>query len=96
MMETAAMLKPMIHGALVLACLACALFFLRFWRASRDRLFAFFALAFGVMSLNWTALTLLQVDDERRHYLYIIRLVSFLIILYAIWDKNRAGRGSST
>jgi peptidoglycan/LPS O-acetylase OafA/YrhL len=93
MIETAGLLKPMIHGALVLACLACALFFLRFWRASRDRLFAFFALAFTVMSFNWTALTLLQVDDERRHYVYLLRLVSFLIILYAIWDKNRAGRG---
>jgi hypothetical protein len=95
MMGTVAMVKAMISGALVLACMACALFFLRFWKASRDRLFAFFALSFGVMSLNWTALTLLQVDDERRHYLYIIRLVSFLLILYAIWDKNRAGRGSS-
>jgi hypothetical protein len=87
-------LKPMINGALVLACLACALFFLRFWKASRDRLFAFFALAFTVMSLNWTALTLLDVEDERRHYVYVIRLVSFSIILFAIWDKNRAGRGS--
>lgn len=96
MTENAAMLKPMIHGALVMGCLACALFFLRFWRASRDRIFAFFSLAFAVMSLNWMALTLLQVDDERRHYLYVIRLVSFLLILYAIWDKNRAGRGSSS
>lgn len=88
------MLKAMINGAVVMACLACALFFVRFWKASRDRLFAFFALAFSVMSLNWMVLTLLQVDDERRHYLYVIRLVSFLLILYAIWDKNRAGRGS--
>ncbi|WP_224248636.1 DUF5985 family protein [Hyalangium gracile] len=90
------MLKPMINGALVMACLACALFFLRFWRASRDRLFAFFSLAFVVMGCNWLALTLLDVDDERRHYVYVIRLVSFLLILYAIWDKNRAGRGSSS
>lgn len=96
MMETTVMLKAMINGALVMACLACALFFLRFWRASRDRIFAFFSLAFAVMSLNWMALTLLQVDDERRHYLYVIRLVSFLLILYAIWDKNRAGRGSTS
>ena len=48
------------------------------------------------MSLNWTALTLLDVDDERRHYIYVIRLVSFLLILYAIWDKNRSGRGSGS
>lgn len=88
------MLKPMINGALVMACIACALFFLRFWKASRDRLFAFFSLAFAVMATNWLVLTLVDVDDERRHYVYLIRLVSFLIILYAIWDKNRAGRGT--
>jgi hypothetical protein len=46
------------------------------------------------MGFNWLALTLLRVDDERRYYVYVLRLVSFLIILYAIWDKNRAGRGS--
>lgn len=93
-MNTVLTIKTMISGALVMACLACALFFLRFWKSSRDRLFAFFALAFGVMALNWLSLALLQVDDERRHYLYVIRLVSFLLILYGIWDKNRAGRGS--
>jgi hypothetical protein len=90
-MET---LKAMIGGALVMACLASGLFFLRFWKSSRDRLFALFALAFVAMSANWFALTLLQVDDERRYYVYVLRLVSFLIILYAIWDKNRAGRGT--
>ncbi len=88
------MLKPMINGALVMACIACAVFFLRFWKASRDRLFAYFSLAFLVMACNWLALTLVDVDNEQRHYVYLIRLVSFLIILYAIWDKNRAGRGS--
>lgn len=94
MMGLAMTLKPMINGALVMACIACALFFLRFWKASRDRLFAFFGLAFTVMACNWLVLTLVDVDDERRHYVYLIRLVSFLIILYAIWDKNRAGRGT--
>jgi peptidoglycan/LPS O-acetylase OafA/YrhL len=93
-MNTFLTIKTMMSGGLVMACLACALFFLRFWKSSRDRLFAFFSLAFGVMALNWLALALLQVDDERRHYLYVIRLVSFLLILYAIWDKNREGRGS--
>jgi hypothetical protein len=91
---TTLMLKPMINGALVMACIACALFFLRFWKASRDRLFAYFSLAFLVMACNWLVLTLVDVDNERRHYVYFIRLVSFLIILYAIWDKNRAGRGT--
>ncbi|WP_093525101.1 DUF5985 family protein [Stigmatella erecta] len=85
-------LKTLLNGALVMACLACALFFVRFWRESKDRLFALFALSFTVMSLNWFALGLLPVDDERRHYVYVIRLVSFLLILFAIWDKNRTSR----
>ncbi|WP_225408314.1 DUF5985 family protein [Stigmatella hybrida] len=85
-------LKTLLNGALVMACLACALFFVRFWRESKDRLFALFALSFTVMSLNWFALSLLPVDDERRSYVYVIRLVSFLLILFAIWDKNRASR----
>jgi hypothetical protein len=85
-------IKILLNGALVMACLACALFFVRFWRESRDRLFALFALSFTVMSVNWLALSLLAVDDERRHYVYVIRLLSFLLILFAIWDKNRVGR----
>lgn len=93
-MNTLFTIKTMVSGGLVMACLACALFFLRFWKSSRDRLFIFFALAFAVMGLNWLSLAVLQVEDERRHYLYVIRLVSFLVILYAIWDKNRAGRGN--
>lgn len=95
-MNTFLTVKTMMNGGLVMACVACAVFFLRFWKSSRDRLFAFFSLAFAVMALNWLSLALLQVDDERRHYLYVVRLVSFLLILYAIWDKNRAGRGSSS
>lgn len=84
------MLMPLLSGAVIMAYLAIALFFLRFWLQSRDRLFGFFALAFTLMGINGTALTLLAEDDERRYYLYLVRLFSFLLILYGIWDKNRA------
>ncbi len=84
------MLMPLLSGAVILAYLAIALFFLRFWAQSRDRLFGFFALAFTLMGLNNAGLTLLAADDERRYYLYLVRLFSFLMLLYAIWDKNRA------
>jgi len=83
-----------LNGATTLAFLACALFFLRFWTQSRDRLFGFFALAFMLLGINSAGLVVLAADDERRYYLYLVRLVSFLLILYAIWDKNRAGRRS--
>lgn len=84
------MLSPFLSGATMMAYLASALFFLRFWTQSRERLFGFFALAFMLLGVHSASLLMIAVDDERRYYLYLIRLVSFLLILYAIWDKNRA------
>jgi hypothetical protein len=69
-----------------------ATFFLRFWRKTRDRLFGLFSLAFGVLALNWAALAFTRTD-EIRTWLYGVRLVAFLVILYAIIDKNRARAG---
>ena len=83
-------LKVLLNGAVMMGYWTVALFFLRYWRSSRDRLFGFFALAFTVMGANSAAIALLRVDDERNYYLYVARLLSFLVILYAIWDKNRA------
>ena len=44
-------------GALVMACFVAGLFFLRFWRKTRDRLFMIFAIAFWLMGVNWLALS---------------------------------------
>jgi hypothetical protein len=82
-------LKHLLHGAAMMGYWAVALFFLRYWRGSRDRLFGFFALAFAVLGANSAAISLLRVDDERSYFLYVARLFAFGIILYAIWDKNR-------
>jgi glucose uptake protein GlcU len=82
-------LKILLRGATMLGSWTVALFFLRYWRTSRDRLFGFFSLAFAVMGVNSAALALLRVDDERQYFLYVARLLAFGIILYAIWDKNR-------
>ena len=82
--------KVLLNGAVMMGYWTVALFFLRYWKSSRDRLFAHFALAFAVMGANSAAIALLRVDDERNYYLYVARLVAFLLILYAVWDKNRA------
>jgi len=78
-------------GALTLACWIAGLFFLRFWRSSRDRLFAFFAAAFGVLGLGWLTLGVSASSAEHSHYGYLPRLVAFLLIIVAIVDKNRRG-----
>ncbi len=83
-------------GALVMACAVAGLFFLRFWRKTRDRLFAIFAVSFWLMGINWLALSFTDVnaveDAEFRAALYLIRLLAFVLILYAILEKNRVAR----
>ena len=76
-------------GAIVTCCVVAALFFLRFWRRTRDRLFCMFAVAFALLAVNWVALAFTRAD-EIRTALYVLRLLAFVVILVAIFDKNRS------
>lgn len=78
-------------GMLAMASLLAALFFLRYWRATHERLFAFFSLAFVGMAINWTVLAIVDhpVDEAQQAHAYVIRLVAFVILLVGIIDKNR-------
>ena len=75
-------------GALAMAFLASAMF-ARFYKRTHDRFFLFFSIAFAIMSANQLALMILGEESEFRSWLYMFRLVAFLVILGAIWDKNR-------
>ncbi len=76
-------------GACTQASLMVGLFFLRFWRDTGDRFFLYFAVAFGLGGVAWATLGLTHVSAEAEPYIYLIRLLSFLIIIAAIVDKNR-------
>jgi hypothetical protein len=80
-----------VSGALTMGYVVAGLFFLRFWRQSRDRLFAFFALAFFILALQRGALAFTTQTKENAIALYLIRLAAFFIILLAILYKNRSG-----
>src|SRR5918996_2958246 len=77
-------------GAIAMASLVVALFFLRFWRNTGDRFFLFFATSFFVEGLNRAALGLASDPNEDRPLFYFVRFISFILILIAIVDKNRA------
>jgi len=79
-------------GAIVMASAVAALYFMKFWRQTRDALFLLFALAFAVDAATRLALGLVQFADESVPLIYLGRLVTFAIILAAIVNKNRAGR----
>ena len=93
-MTPAAVAINLMAGAIVMGYAVCGLFFLRFWRRTGDRLFLVFALAFWLLGLQRLALAFTEPVEESRTGLYLVRLFAFLLILWAIIDKNRAGGGA--
>jgi len=83
-----------LSGALTMGLVVGALFFLRFWRKTAERLFLAFAAAFALLALNQALALWLGAADERVGYTYLLRVLGFVLILCAIVDKNLpAGRG---
>lgn len=83
------MINAVMLGAIAMASLVAAMFFLRFWKNTRDRLFLFFAVAFFVEALNRVALGVATVSREQEPFFYLVRLFAFGLIIAAIIDKNR-------
>jgi hypothetical protein len=75
-------------GAVTLGHLIAAVFFVRFWRRTKDRLFLAFALAFALLAVNQAVATALEVAEEATVYAYALRVLGFVLILVAIVDKN--------
>jgi uncharacterized protein DUF5985 len=88
-------LNEAVAGALTMGCFVIGVFFLRFWRATRDRLFAMFALAFWLLAGDWLGLALTRMRPEAQTPLYLVRLIAFVLIIVAIVDKNRTVRGQA-
>jgi len=76
-------------GAVAMASSIAALFFLRFWRQTRDTLFILFSLAFAVDAVTRVALGLGNVSNEDEPLVYTARFVTFALIAAAIINKNR-------
>jgi hypothetical protein len=75
-------------GGVAVACLIAALFFLRFWRSTSDRFFLFFALSFFIEGINRLVFGFVSDLREDSAVHYLIRALSYLLILFAILDKN--------
>lgn len=82
-------LNSFLQGACAMACIVAGLFFIRYWRTTRDRFFLFFVAAFWAFALNWVGLVIVQPSAETTHWFYLLRLLAFMLIIIAIVDKNR-------
>lgn len=86
------MTKLVLLGALAMGSFIISLIFIRFWKTTRDRFFLFFAAAFFIESIRRVLLGVIPHSSEQEPLFYLIQLIAFLAIVYAIIDKNRAGR----
>lgn len=79
-------------GALTIGWLAIGVFFLKFWRRTRDGLFLAFAVAFALLAANQAVPILFGIASEDQGYVYLLRLAAFVLIILAVLRKN-LGRG---
>ena len=91
-MSQDAALVGFMAGAICVGYLAVSLFFLRFWRRTRDGLFLAFALAFVLLAINQAIPALAHIPSENLSGVYLLRLAAFLVIIAAILHKNLHGR----
>lgn len=81
-------MNQMLAGAIAMASITIALFFLRFWRASGDRFFLYFALSFAIEGLHRVYAAMRDGGGEDSALHYLIRLLAYGLILWAILEKN--------
>lgn len=84
-------MKPFLSGAIAMACFTIALFLFRFWRRTSDRLFLIFGAAFVLLMTERIILVTIGSSHEFAPYVYVVRLLAFVVIIVAIVDKNRKG-----
>lgn len=81
-----------VSGFVSLGYVALGLFFLKFWRRTKDTFFAMFAFAFWLLAANEAAFP--STDAAREDgWIYLLRLAAFVLIIIATVRKNmRASR----
>lgn len=80
--------EPFLVGVIATSSVIAGLFFLNFWKRTRDSLFLAFAVAFFIEGVNRCSTLLIAHPNEGSPWFYLIRLFAFLIILTGILYKN--------
>ncbi|HEX5324990.1 MAG TPA: DUF5985 family protein [Capsulimonadaceae bacterium] len=86
-----------LSGLLVMGYVVSGTFFFKYWRVTRDRLFAWFAASFWILSLQRILLVVVHPNtpaglSEYEIPFYCMRFLAYLLIVIAIIDKNRSRR----
>ena len=83
-----AMVESFLLGVICTCSLLAGIFFLKFWRRTRDTLFLAFGIAFLVEGVNRAVVVDLPDPGTGHPLTYVVRLLASLIILAGILHKN--------
>ena len=75
-------------GFVAASSLVVMLFFLRFWRDTRDPLFLAFSVFFGLQGVSDAYLLRLPHPNQGNFWLFLLRLLSIIAVIAAILRKN--------
>lgn len=87
-----AITESFLLGVIATGSAAIGIVFLRYWRRTRDQLFLAFGIAFLIEGANRSWLLTQAHPSQATSDYYIVRLLSFLIILAGILRKNYGRR----
>jgi hypothetical protein len=89
-----------LSGGIFVAASTAGLVFHLFWRTSGERLFQRMAWVLWLLGLERVILIFSNVGlgpgEESRHWVYLVRLAAFLVLLWAVLAKNRSPPGART
>jgi hypothetical protein len=86
-----------LSGIYMISFAASSLFFLKFYKSTGERLFKYFSFACFMLAVERIALFFIENPfpsiptpvSESESWVYFFRLIGFLVIVYAIVEKNR-------
>jgi hypothetical protein len=81
-------IEAFLIGVLSTAFVTAAVFFLRFWRDTRDRFFLAFAASFLIEGLSRVVVLFVDRPSQPPTAVFVVRLFASGLIIWAILRKN--------
>lgn len=82
------MIEGFLVGVIATSSIMAGIFFLKFWKRTRDFLFLAFAIAFIIEGLDRACVMTLARPNEGSPWIYLVHLLAAGLLLFAILKKN--------
>ena len=81
-------LAVFLGGMATMGFLLAGLFFFRFWKRTKDSLFAKFGIAFWLLAANQAVIDVSGIPSESLSWAFGLRILAFAMLIYGIVGKN--------